>query len=351
MGTTPQSTLGGIALAIAGFQDALEVGGAEQSFIPTHDSSHFHGKFLPWLLAFPRLIVARVRFRPHVVWLHSGAGPSMVRISLIALMCRLLGLPTLWHLHSPTVDDWLKGSTRRRLFRCMVASAGTLAVLTPWWRDRLRAAEVTKEVVVLSNVVSSELIKRSAGKAASSGQPHCVVLTSCRLVEGKGADRLIRGIALCHEPVRLVIAGDGPLRASLERLANELDVASQVTFLGWLGQRELLAAREAADVFALVSTFDSFGMGYIEAMASGMPIVAARWQAIPDVVTEGTIGVLVDPDRDCETAAAIDSLAADACLRDRLGKQGQLDVSSRWSPQARAPEIQSVFATLVAGRS
>ncbi len=350
MGTTPESPFGGMAFAIAGFLNVLDVGEIEWKFIATHDSGSRCGKVIPWLRSLPRLVACRFGFRPDVAWVHSGAAPSMIRIACVAAVCRLLGVPVLWHLHCPTVDWWLDGPWRRLAFRMMTCPATKFAVVVPWWTHRMAAVGIKKKAVAIPNVVERDLVDRSEKPRASSGSGECVFYTACRLVEGKGADRLIQAVARCTQPLRVVIAGDGPQRPALEALIGSLELQSHVEFAGWLKSDQLQGIRDSSDAFVLVSTLDSFGMGYIEAAASGLPAIGARWQAIPDVVADGEVGILVDPDDIDALAGAMDELAADPDLRARMGAAGQDSVRQHWSPEARVGVLKEEVALLAKRR-
>jgi glycosyltransferase involved in cell wall biosynthesis len=226
----------------------------------------------------------------------------------------------------------------------MTAGASRFAVVVPWWVDRLSRAGIAKQAIAVPNVVERSLVDRADEPPASSGGGTCVFFTACRLVDGKGVSRLLRASAKCAQPLRLVIAGDGPKRAELESLAKDLDLQDQVEFAGWLDKVQLQSLRDRSDVFVLVSTLDSFGMGYIEAAASGIPAIGAHWQAIPDVVAKDEVGLLVDPTDLGALAAAMDRLAADADLRAVLGMRGQESVHDRWSPESRVRLVQDVLS-------
>jgi glycosyltransferase involved in cell wall biosynthesis len=117
-----------------------------------------------------------------------------------------------------------------------------------------------------------------------------------RLVSGKGADRLIQALAQAGKriPVNLLIAGDGPERPHLESLAETLGVASRVELCGVVGDLPGFWGR--CDVTAIPSdAFESFSMVTLEAMACGMPIVATRNGAIPELIVDGVTGTLVPP--------------------------------------------------------
>jgi len=150
------------------------------------------------------------------------------------------------------------------------------------------------------------------------------VLFVGRLVAYKGVEVLLR--ALPGLPVRAVIVGDGPCRASLEALAAELGVADRVTFAGQVSDEARIEAYRAADMFVLpsVSRQEAFGMVQLEAMLSGLPVVStALPTGVPWVNQDGQTGLVVPPGDSAALRSALADLAASPGLRRDLGTQGR----------------------------
>ena len=149
-----------------------------------------------------------------------------------------------------------------------------------------------------------------------------VVLGVGRLVYYKGFDYLVRAMASMRG--RLLLAGDGPLRGSLEKLASTLGVADRVTLLGSVP--DLRPLYHAADVFALpaVARSEAFGIVQLEAMACGLPVVnTALDSGVPFVSPHGVTGLTVPPADVDALAAALRRLLDDAELRAKLGAAGR----------------------------
>ena len=146
-----------------------------------------------------------------------------------------------------------------------------------------------------------------------------VVLTVARLAPEKGIDTLLRAAAMAGAAV--LVVGDGPERATLERLANELGVPATFRALPW---EQVVEAYALADVFALLSRHEPWGVVVNEAAACGLPLVLSdRVGAAHDLLRDGENGMLVPAD-DAEAAgAALTRLGADAELRKRLGRQSR----------------------------
>src|SRR5205085_8164298 len=120
----------------------------------------------------------------------------------------------------------------------------------------------------------------------------------------------------------LRIAGTGPERARLEHLAQTLELTDRVHFLGHLPFAALVAEYRNATIFTLPTEQEGFGIVFLEAMASSLPIVATRVAAVPEDVSDGVSGLLVDPGHESTLAQALRTLLADAALRATLGSAG-----------------------------
>ena len=122
------------------------------------------------------------------------------------------------------------------------------------------------------------------------------MLSVCRLLPQKGPEMLIRACAALRPQLpglRLVIAGvevDRSYRAVLASAIDELDVADMVTLAGWRDDVPRLMA--AADIYAMPSTMEPFGLVFCEAMAMGLPVVALDDGGTPEVVVDGETGLL-----------------------------------------------------------
>jgi len=176
-----------------------------------------------------------------------------------------------------------------------------------------------------------------------------VVGTVGRLVNEKGMDGFVRAAALIRnqlQDVHFVIAGDGPCRAELTALIADLGLGGAVSLLGMRNDvPELLTA---FDLFALTSNRESFGIALVEAMASGVPVLAFGVDGIPEVIDE-RCGVLLGPG-DVEGLAA----AALALLRDS-GKRSAMAVACRrraeeFSIQAAFRQVSQLYTDLITAR-
>ncbi|MEF9996069.1 MAG: glycosyltransferase family 4 protein [Burkholderiaceae bacterium] len=166
-----------------------------------------------------------------------------------------------------------------------------------------------------------------------------VILVARHLEPIYGLDVAVRAFARVAAELpgaRLVLAGQGPERAALERLAAELGVAEEVEFSGPL-QRDAIAARLRAAAIALnASRIDNMPNSVLEAMASGVPVVSTAVGGVPWVVRDGVSALLVPPDDETAMAHAILKLLRDPALATRLAGAGQVEVQAYAWPRVRA---------------
>ena len=150
-----------------------------------------------------------------------------------------------------------------------------------------------------------------------------------RLVEQKDYPTQLRAFAFAAARVpglRMVIAGDGPLRSSLEDLTRDLGIADRVRFLGnW---NDVPALLRSVDLFALASKFEPFGMALLEAKAAGLPIVATAVNEIPEIVQDGESGLLAVPENASSMAGLFVRLAEDRALRSRFGARSRVEAAT-----------------------
>ena len=153
-----------------------------------------------------------------------------------------------------------------------------------------------------------------------------------RLAPEKGIERL-KAILLEAPGTRLAIVGDGPARRDLE---GEF-AGTHAIFTGLLQGEGLASAYASADAFLFPSTTDTLGLAMIEALASGLPVVAARSGASQEVVSEGENGLLYEADSREELIAAIRRLFADDAFREALARGARAAAEERdWGAATRA---------------
>jgi glycosyltransferase involved in cell wall biosynthesis len=202
-------------------------------------------------------------------------------------------------------------------------------VITPsvYCARRLAELYVVKSAAVVPELIDLEAWRNLLQSDAVAPDPQKFsVFSVCRFYPRKRLDVLLRAAALLRERIpkfEVRIAGNGPESNRLHQICSELDLERVVRWLGDVSMRELAAEYGRADIFCLPSVQEGFGIVFLEAMAAGKPIVAARAAAVPEVVRNG---LLVEPENAEALADAILRLYRDPDLRVSLGEAGRRDV-------------------------
>jgi glycosyltransferase involved in cell wall biosynthesis len=188
-----------------------------------------------------------------------------------------------------------------------------------------------------------ELFRRNA---ATPDPARFTVLCVCRFYPRKRVRLLVGAAARLRDRIpglEVRIVGRGPEEARLHRLSEDLRLGDAVRWLGDVTQAELAAEYNRADLFCLPSVQEGFGIVFLEAMAAGKPIVAARAAAVPEVVPQG---LLVKPDDEEALAAGIEQVYRDEGLRRELIRAGYSRVE-----EFDAPRVAARFLEQMQGRS
>lgn len=175
---------------------------------------------------------------------------------------------------------------------------------------------------------------------------------ACRLIEKKGIDDALQafaGFSAKFPSAHYTIAGEGPLRAMLEKLCDELGLHDKVTFTGFLDGSKLSELYQRSHVFLHPSrmTEDQNQEGVpnsmLEAMATGLPVIATRHGGIPEAVRDGRSGILVaERDREALLEAMI-TLAADAGCWTRMSAAAADDVRENFAAATQLAKLESVY--------
>ncbi|MEV7355207.1 glycosyltransferase family 4 protein [Kitasatospora sp. NPDC091276] len=268
---------------------------------------------------------------------------------------RLLGMT---HGHEAA---WAQLPAARQLLRRIGAGTDVLTYLGEYTRSRIAGAvgpQAAARMVQLPPGVDETTFHPGSGGAevrrrlGLADRP--VVVCVSRLVPRKGQDTLIEAMPQILADVPdavLLIVGGGPYRADLEKLADAKGVRASVRFTGAVPWEELPAHYGAGDVFAMPCRtrrggldVEGLGIVYLEASATGLPVVAGDSGGAPDAVLEGETGYVVPGGSAAAAAERIVRLLGDEELRRRMGEAGRRWVERSWRWDLLAGRLTSLLA-------
>lgn len=173
-----------------------------------------------------------------------------------------------------------------------------------------------------------------------------VIVTASRLSLKNGVDDLIRSLTFLPQNYKGLIAGEGEDKDKITSLTEQKGLKDRVVFLGKRGHDELPGILQAADIFCRPSLSEGLGNSFLEAMATGLPIIGTPVGGIPDFLTDGETGVFCQP-RDPESIArAAQRIQTEPGLRDRLIRQGEGRVRERYDWEGIAKAMERILSSL-----
>ncbi|AIR97954.1 glycosyltransferase family 4 protein [Streptomyces glaucescens] len=325
---------------------------AEQPFTVVRDSTTM---LLPTPAATRRAVGLLREHGCTAVWFGAAAP-----LGLMAPALRRAGAERLVATTHGHEAGWAQLPAARQLLRRIGEGTDTLTYLGEYTRSRIATAltpQAAARMTQLPPGVDEKTFHPGSGGAEVRARlgltDRPVVVCVSRLVRRKGQDTLIQAMPriLAAEPdTVLLIVGGGPYEKDLRRLAHETGVAGSVRFTGAVPWAELPAHYGAGDVFAMPCRtrrggldVEGLGIVYLEASATGLPVVAGDSGGAPDAVLDGETGWVVPGGAPEEAADRITTLLADAELRRRMGERGRRWVEEKWRWDLLAENLKTLL--------
>ena len=262
---------------------------------------------------------------------------------------------------------WAALPGARSLLRRIGDEVDVLTYLAEYFRIRLAgalSADAAGRMVKLAPGVDPASFSPGAGgtrirRELGIAPERPVVVCVSRMVPRKGQDTLIRAwpavrAAAAGDPV-LLLVGDGPYRSRLDRLASEAHVAGSVIFTGPVNWNDLPAYYDAGNIFAMPcrtrrAGLDVEGLGivYLEASATGLPVIGGDSGGAPDAILDGETGYVVPGRSEEALAQRLIELLADPARAAAMGEKGQAWIDREWTWDLVAQRLQRILAGGVA---
>jgi glycosyltransferase involved in cell wall biosynthesis len=348
---------------------AGSVGRGEQSMsyvaegleVPVVTIPHLHREISPVrdLLATIRLARIIRADRPTILHTHTAKAGAVGRVA--ALLAGRRRPPIIVHtFHGHVLRGYFGRfgtGVFRLLERLLARITDVLVAVSPEVRDELVSFGVAPaskfRVIRLGIELDERLSPDAAARAETRGvmgirDERFVVGWIGRMTAVKRTDVVLRAFRRLRDDgvdAVLCMVGDGPERRSVEDLAGELGVMRDCLFPGY--QEDVGPFFAAFDVFVLPSGNEGTPVTAIEALASGCPVVATRVGGVPDVVTDGEDGCLVEPGDVEGLAARLAQLANDPALRATMGVAGRERMRSRYAVDRLIDDVDRLYRDLL----
>lgn len=206
-----------------------------------------------------------------------------------------------------------------------------------------------KKIKVISNGVDNEYFKpeilNSKNIIDKYGIKKNFILFVGRLVEEKGVHFILK--AMVGTKLHLVIVGDGPLFSYLKNLSVILGIDRQVHFTSSVLRTDVAKFFAEAQFFVLPSIAEGLPLTGLEAMASGLPIIASHNSGMEDIIKQGNNGIIVDPENTLQFRKRLIMLSEDDALRKKMGKNSRKIVEEKYSWGHMAKKIFDLYENMM----
>jgi glycosyltransferase involved in cell wall biosynthesis len=292
------------------------------------------------------VLLARELKRRNIRHLHNHFANSAATVGLLA--SRFLGIGWSFTMHGISETDYPAGLMLGRKIE-----AADLVACVSWFGRAQGLRLVYPEHWDKVHVVRCGLPfdRLPARRSRSNGK---TLVCVGRLSPEKGQAGLLEAFAKLrdrHPELRLRLVGDGPDRDALEKHAQKLGLGDAVTFVGRLPEEQTLVEIVEGDLLVLPSFMEGLPIVLMEAMALGVPVIASRVAGIPELVEEGSTGLLFSPSNWDDLAARIDRLLSDDALRSSIAKCAPVRVRSEFDTRKSAKVLSDLFGQLLERRA
>ena len=195
------------------------------------------------------------------------------------------------------------------------------------------------KIIVVYNAVDLDFFKPTNRKIFKRR----TVISIGALNKRKGHEYVLKAIPKVlkkNKDIDFLIVGKGPEEQNIKKLAKELNILDNVTFIDFIPEEQLPLYYSSSEFFVLATLYDSFGIVFAEAMACGIPVVSTNVGGVPEVVGEG--GILVEPRNPDQLAEAMLKLLNDENLRQELSKKA-LEQAKKFSIENRINKIEEIY--------
>lgn len=343
---TSLNTMGGIASVVRVYESTGLFERYRVHYLATHCDSGPLAKLRIMLCAYARCLFMLLAGQVGLIHVHVASNASFWRKSGFFLLAFLFRVPSILHLHGggfAAFYDGLRGPLRRAYIRYIFNHASRVLVLSSSWHVWVRGMSRNPHIeTVLNPVALPPMVAPWPARQAGT------VLFLGKLGRAKGVYDLLQVCAELTQrcpALHLALGGDGD-RSAVQQQADALGVAQHVDLLGWVHGEQKTRLLNSCRIYILPSYFEGLPMSILEAMASGVPVIATSVGGIPDAIQDGVEGYLLAPGDVKGLADRIARLLNDDALAQKMGAAGRRKVECQFSTAAVMPRLEQIYNDL-----
>lgn len=288
-------------------------------------------QFLYWMLFHPEIKIVHVQ---------GSVGASFWRKAIFIYIAKFFHKKVVWHMHAGRFAVFYQ--QHRYAVRKVVNKSDVIIALSEYWKEYFKNEFPTKRVEIIKNVIS-------APKAHKQQTSYFTLLFLGLLGKNKGIYDLLECIwdhkVEFQGKLKLYIGGNGEIE-HVKQLIKEYGIADIVIFEGWVSGDKKIELLNKSDAYILPSYKEGLPISILEAMSYGMPIISTPVGGIPEIVSNGENGYLVESGNKEDIYKAIISLLNDSDLRNRMGSVSLSRVGEHL-PEYVEKQLETLYDSLL----
>jgi glycosyltransferase involved in cell wall biosynthesis len=304
------------------------------------------------------------RFKPDIIHLHHPFVLSMPAIMYAARLKipKVLTIHTQYERYAYYVSPIPQLITHEAIRRIIFNLADKVDVITTpsqSMKEMISNYRIKKEIVVIPNAIDINIFRKKneqkvelLKKELQLTQGDIVILYVGRVSLEKNIDKIIKALAIIRDKkidnFQFIVVGEGTAVKQLKNLADSLKLTERIKFVGAINREMVIDYYQIADVFAFSSTSETFGMVIIEALASGLPVLAVKAPGAVDIIRNGFNGILVEDDIS-QFAEQLRNLIQNKELRQKLSLNALQNVQ-HYSTDTVTDQILDLYNKLILGK-
>lgn len=338
--------LGGISAVVNVYREAGLFDRFPIVNIPAHCDGSVFAKLKMMLRAYIHFLGLLLTGRVGLLHAHVASRASFWRKSIFFISAFLFRVPTILHLHGgefPIFYEKECGSMRKRFVRYVFDKATRVVVLSSTWKTWVQSISTNSHIKIIYNPV----LLPDKAHSWETRKPGTVLFLG-QIRKQKGIYDLLEAaakVSAIYPEFRLLVGGDGELTQA-QVFAAKVGIDHKVEMLGWVKGADKERYLSEAMLYVLPSYNEGLPMSILEAMAVGMPVLSTVIGGIPEEVTEGVEGFLVEPGDVEALTARMSQLLYDPTLARRMGEAARYKVEKSFSSDVVLADLERMYAEL-----
>jgi len=297
------------------------------------DIVHFHH---PFLLSFPAIMYGKKLGIPKILTIHTQYEQYAYYVSPVP---------------ERVTQEAIKMIISNLAYKtdCITTPSDSMKKIMENYGIKNRIEVIPNAIHLISFQEDDESKRAEIKKKYNLKEDDKIILFVGRVASEKSIDTIIKALEIIkkrdNNKVKLLIVGNGPAMDELQQLTRTLKVEKDVVFAGTVSNEEIQHYYKMAYLFTITSTSESFGIVIIEALASGIPVLAVRAPGAADILTDDLDGLLVDDDVE-KFADALEKIIREPELREKLSK-GALKTSEKYNIDTISERMLNLYREVI----